>query len=123
MNNYTEHEKLKSLKGHNNTIGEFLEWLEYNGYILARHFEKRYECEECGDIEDGMFYRTTKFDDPAMYRCIECDNMVSSSPEGLFPSYAKKDDLIAGFFKINKDKLEKEKDEMLRVMRDGPGTT
>ena len=31
-----EHDKLKALNGANQTVGEFLEWLEMHGYAICR---------------------------------------------------------------------------------------
>lgn len=33
---YPEHEKLKALNGHNQAVGEFLDWLSENGYVIAK---------------------------------------------------------------------------------------
>lgn len=74
---YPEHEKLQALKGANQTVGEFLEWLEEDNVILSKWGE--------GDA--------------------------------LFPIYKSKEDLIAGFFGIDQNKLEAEKRQMLEALR------
>lgn len=35
MSAYPEHDKLKGLNGANNTVGDFIEWLAENGYVIA----------------------------------------------------------------------------------------
>lgn len=36
MGDYPEHEKLHALEGDNDTIGAFLDWLQREGYVVAR---------------------------------------------------------------------------------------
>lgn len=40
MSTYPEHEKLRALNGANRTVGDFIEWLSMQGYVIAR-FEER----------------------------------------------------------------------------------
>lgn len=37
MSDYPEHDKLKALNGHNQTVGQFLEWLSEQGIDLCRY--------------------------------------------------------------------------------------
>ena len=37
MTEYPEHEKLKALAGANQVVGNFIEWLGENGYVIARY--------------------------------------------------------------------------------------
>lgn len=38
-NEYPEHEKLKALGGANETIGDFLQWLDQHGYTVCERYE------------------------------------------------------------------------------------
>ena len=48
MTDYPEHEKLSALNGKNQTIGEFLEWLNDNGYTIC-------EWQNSGDEDRGYY--------------------------------------------------------------------
>jgi phage antirepressor YoqD-like protein len=37
MAEYPEHEKIKALGGANQIVGDFIEWLSANGYVIARY--------------------------------------------------------------------------------------
>jgi hypothetical protein len=37
MSDYPEHEKLKALNGANQIVGDFIEWLGENGYVIAQY--------------------------------------------------------------------------------------
>lgn len=44
MSNYPEHDKLKALAGANQTVGDFIGWLEEQGLELARWNEAGTYC-------------------------------------------------------------------------------
>jgi len=49
MTDYPEHERLKALEGKNQTIGEFIEWLSDNRYIIC-------EWHNLGDEDARGYY-------------------------------------------------------------------
>lgn len=37
MSDYPEHDKVKALDGKNNVVGDFIEWLRDNDYVIAQY--------------------------------------------------------------------------------------
>jgi hypothetical protein len=82
MNDYPEHDKLSAVKDKSQTIGEFLEWLDY---------EKNYSvCSLTEGRNGGGEYS---------------------------PIFTSTEKLLAEFFNIDLNKLEKEKRKMLDELR------
>lgn len=76
MNKYPEHDKVQKIAPQSQAIGEFLEWLQERGTVLAEY--------------DG---------------------------DRLWPQSFTTETLLAKFFDIDLNKLEKEKREMLKEIR------
>lgn len=77
---YPEHEKLKSLNGVNQTVGDFIEWLGERDLIIAEY----------------------------------------GNGTELMPASKSRDSLLAEFFEIDRQKLEREKRQMLDAIRANP---
>lgn len=92
MGSRPEHEKLKALDGKNETIGEFIEWLQGSGFQI---------CHIPPEPEDGW-----EEDVPASYK------------ENYQPSRFPVSAWIAKFFDIDPEKLESEKRAILDTLRE-----
>ena len=77
MSTYPEHEKLKGLRGQNQIVGDFIEWLGETGFVIARY---------------------------------------TRSGHTLLPAHASRDDFLADFFEIDRDRLEAEKRQMIESL-------
>jgi hypothetical protein len=83
----------KAIKDGAHRIGEFLDWLEEQGYVLARYAKPD---------ADGEY---------------EADGYDRYSGEVLHQSYVGKEKLIAGFFGLDLDKIEAERMALLEHLR------
>ncbi len=110
---YPEHEKLMSLAGVNQSLGEFIEWFEQDGRSLAAPHKHTEECDPPRD--------ETRFSGRACGR-FSGDNgiLYAWEPSGLGP---RVDRILSAFFGIDRDKLEAEKLAMLKDMRATQKTT
>lgn len=52
MTIYPEHEKLKALDGANQTVGDFLEWLDDHGYEIGQRDDKENYLQWTGKYRD-----------------------------------------------------------------------
>jgi hypothetical protein len=87
MSEYPEHDKVEALDGHNQTAGEFLDWLVSDkGYSLCL-WQEREETEDY------------------------------SEPSGYSPIHKSIDSLLSEFFDIDPKVLAVEKDKMLEEFR------
>jgi hypothetical protein len=87
MSDYPEHVKLENLDGHNQTAGEFLDWLVNDkGFSLCK-WQEREETEDY------------------------------SEPSGYSPTHVSINTLLNEFFDLDPDKLEAEKREILEGCR------
>ena len=94
MSEYPEHEKLEKVKDKSQACGEFLEWLTgAQGYTLGEYHEHVEECTQVGYKVCGM------------------------SSDVLYPAPTVTRKLLAEFFEIDEDKLDKEKRAMLDELR------
>lgn len=91
---YPEHEKLKAVKEQSQTCGNFLEWLQEQGILLAQYHVHTDRCFRAG-----------------------CD--VSSGE--LYPVSASITKLLAQYFEIDEDTLEQEKRQMLEELQPSGG--
>lgn len=95
MSEYPEHDKVKALNGHNQTAGEFLDWLtDERGFTLC-------EWREC--------------------RHADLKNNIEFEASGFFPNNKSTDSLLAEFFKIDQRKMEAENREILSDFRKDNG--
>lgn len=94
---YPEHAKLDKVKDQSQTIGEFLEWLGTKNRELATYRESK----EPPYIDiDGELKSNEKY-----------------IPEGWYPLNYSIEKLLAEYFEIDLNKLEKEKRQMLDEIR------
>lgn len=95
MSNYPEHEKLRAIAGESQACGEFLEWLQHQGYVMALAHRHDSDCRG----KDGWRL------------CGRREGELIHAP---LPSIQK---LLATFFGIDPEKLEDEKQAMLAELR------
>lgn len=88
MSQYPEHEKLKLVQDNSQTVGEFLEFLGEKDLVVCKYQETTPDEEEGWD-----------------------------GPEGYWPDRTSKEKLLAEFFDIDLIKLEAEKVEMIKSMK------
>ena len=66
MSTYPEHDKLKQVMGCSQELGEFLEWLQENGYVLARwrqrHIRMEHELVPCGESIEKILAKRFNID-------------------------------------------------------------
>lgn len=94
-----EHEKLHTIRDKSQVIGEFLEWLNMQGIVLASYHE-----------HDECCYPPDKFGSSRSKLCGLSENELYS-----FGMSIQK--LLAIFFEIDPDKLEDEKRAILASLR------
>jgi hypothetical protein len=112
MNKYPEHEKLHKVQDETLLLSEFYDWLESNGYHIARFHEHTHVCyEESGSDgrgrpdKDGLRWHSGK-------------RICGLSPEHLYTYDVPTPDKLFGlFFNIDPKKLSAEKDAMVKEMR------
>ena len=92
---YPEHEKLHAVQKQSQACGEFIEWLQQQGYTICRKHQHDPYC--YGESE---------------YRI--CDMFK----DGYYPEMRPIRHLLAEFFTIDEEKLEAEKQEMLNTLRE-----
>ena len=104
MAEYPEHEKLMKVKDESQVIGEFLEGC---GYTLC---EFQPEADEPRWIDE----------DTGAPSHVFADNAVENFawyPEGYYPVRGGINEILAGYFGIDLDKIEDEKRQMLEELR------
>ena len=97
------------------TIGEFLEWLQSQNVTL---------CEYRPQWTNGEPYKIP-FDPDKHQEAQQClfdskrvyNPDYESAPEGFYPIRKNIESWLAEFFKIDLQKIEQEKNEMLAAMR------
>lgn len=97
MGEYLEHDKLEEVQEERNLIGDFLRWLQEQGFVIAeskRHLEKR------------------KDDHP---ETLELDGLHWDK---LVRTPLQIEDFLAKYFDIDQRKLQEEKEEMLEELRE-----
>lgn len=119
-----EHDKLHALDGKNQTCGDFVTWLQHNGYILAKREPANWICEECGPLNVAEAAHSRKgvrfnglFSVAPMYEHKYCGKAVDHSPEGLYAVPLDITKLLAEYFEIDLQKLEDEKRAILEELR------
>lgn len=92
---YPEHQKLKAVAERSQTVGTFLDWLrDEKGISLAVQHEHNESCHE-----EGRW------------------NRCGYSAGDYVPAFASTRNLLAEFFAIDEERLEREKRAMLAEMR------
>ncbi|MHA1952485.1 MAG: hypothetical protein ACW96U_00875 [Candidatus Heimdallarchaeaceae archaeon] len=89
---YPECEKLKDAQDQSQTIGEFLEWLEYRGVVL---------CVHC-NTNSQFFYNPDLTDE-----------------DGFEPVQKNREDILAQYFDIDLNKVEQERQQILSKLQEG----
>ncbi len=103
---YPEHEKLARISEESQAIGEFLEWLKGGyegspGYQICVYHDGTYST--AAVIADALGGR-------------ESDR--EHDPSGYVPIRERTDQLLARYFGIDQEKIEKEKRQMLADIRE-----
>jgi len=92
-NTYPEHAKLQALGGANDIVGQFLEWLgDQTGYVICEW----HDATEASIQHDG-------------------------DRSGYQPARRSIEDWLAAYYGIDREALSKEKDAMLRALREEQG--
>ena len=107
MSDYPEHDKLAALNSLNDRIGEFIEWFEQDGRALAEHHKHTEECDPPRDEENFRGHGCGLF-------AGGLHSLYTYEPPG---HGARIDRILALYFKIDRDKLEREKLAMLGALR------
>ena len=106
---YPEHEKLKAVAHESQTVGSFLEWLENEKHVeLAVRHEHTEGCYE----EDVRLHGEG---DPPFHWIARC----GYREDALQPAFLAPRKLLAEFFEIDEEELEREKRKMLEELREG----
>lgn len=95
----TEHERLSLVKDKSQAIGDFVEWLAEKGIRLCREHEHTDDCYE--DTDRKRVWPTCELRDGQFIQV-----------------YAPITKLLAEYFDIDENKLEREKREMLAEIRE-----
>lgn len=96
--NYPEHEKLKALEGDNQTCGLFLEWL-LDKYTLSKPHSHSKQCYDEDDLDCGLH------------------------DAEIVPISISVQKILAEYFEIDLKKLDAEKEQMLKEIRDAQTKT
>lgn len=88
MELYPEHEKLHEIKDQSQSIGEFFDWLRSKGLLICKYRE-----------QVGIVFGPGEFEEA-----------------GYFPENTAIQILLSEFFGINRQKLEEEKQAMLKEL-------
>lgn len=123
VSKFPEHEKLADVKGKSQAIGEFLEWTQEQGWLLAQRHEHSEHC-PCDDS-----WHDTKKQLSEAYAdsyCKSCGgsrgsrrNLCGYGDNDLAPVGETVTRLLARYFEIDEDLLEAEKRAMLEELRRG----
>jgi len=97
---YPEHEKLRALEGKNDVVGEFLEWLGQQGYLIAKEREGSTRVEFEVAEPYGSRWESGRVD------------------VAYWPEQRSTQAWLSAYFGIDEQKLSLEKDEMLRRIRE-----
>lgn len=123
MSSYLEHEKLANVKGKSQAIGEFMEWAQEQGWLLAQRHEHSEHC-PCEDPwHDTKKPLSEAYSDSY---CKSCGgsrgsrrNLCGYGDNELAPVGETITRLLARYFEIDEDRLEAEKRAMLDDLRRG----
>lgn len=94
MDNLPEHDKLRAVSDKSQAIGQFIEWLQDRGIVLARYHEHEESCYDEGEIR-----------------------VCGTRAGDLVPDYSTIETRLAAYFKIDLKKLEAEKRALLDEVR------
>jgi hypothetical protein len=90
-----ETDKMLAVKDNSQAVGEFIEWLGRNKMVIARYASKEDEWADEGE-----------------------ERVATGVKEGdLLPVYTSIEKMLAKYFKIDLDKVEKEKRQILEDLR------
>ena len=103
---YPEHEKMQKVKADSQAIGAFL---DNAGYHLSENHHHDTGCFG-GDEKKMHKWKAKKWDEEQVAECGYVEN-------ALMPVTKSIESILAKYFNIDLDKIEKEKQQMLDVMR------
>ena len=89
MADYPECEKLSKVSRESQKLGDFLEWLKGQGYYLCKFYDRE-----------------------------TLDASRDQSEEGFYPDYISIIDILAKYFDIDMNKVEEERAEILKKLRE-----
>jgi len=104
MSLYPEHDKLHKVIDKSQIIGEFIDWLHDKKEIVFVKWEEWEEKIEPRRHTDGT---------------LEAARTITHKK--YVPVYTKVDALLADFFGIDQDKVEKEKLAMIKALKEASG--
>ena len=111
MSDYPEHKKLEAIQEQSQAIGEFLEWISDNGdWRLGK---PHHHIETCKNPDYSYHNFRYELGDPStweMYLCGYASSQFESNHRNV-------DKLLAEFYQIDLNALEKEKRAMLDEIR------
>jgi len=108
---YPECEKLANVSKESNAIGEFLDWLQEQGISLTK-------WQEAGDNGEPSYIDETTGEPSSMLAYNSINNPdLEEWFEGYFPIHTPFENLLAKYFDIDMNKVEKERREMLDNIR------
>lgn len=108
MNTYPEHEKLSKISDQSQAIGEFLDWMSQEKKIIRASWLDAHKAWVPED--EGAGFGLIQNDDGEW-------GWWEHHPERLHMNTTSVQDLLAEFFKIDRNKIEDEKRAMLETMR------
>jgi hypothetical protein len=110
---YPEHEKIRALKGKNEVVGDFVDWLAAQKIHLCVLREARWEdvpCEVCGTTERKLIGCATP-------GCKGFGMNRIGEPEGYHVLVEPIEKLLARYFDIDLQTLDNEKRAMLEALK------
>lgn len=108
---YTECEKLAKVSKESNSIGTFLDWIQEQGITLTK-------WQDDGDNGEPMFIDKTTGERASMLSINSINNPKREDwSEGYFPIHMPFEKLLAQYFDIDMNKVEKERQQILEDIR------
>jgi len=95
-----ECDKLHFVKDKSQMIGSFLDWLFSNGNTLCKWEDQRYYDKD-GNLSEKLHWNG------------------QSLPEGYYPIRYSIENLLAEYFEINMDKVNKEREQLMSWLQEG----
>ena len=110
---YPEHDKLQKIKDKSQVCGEFLEWLK-GGYEGSPDLHLC-QWKEAADVPHYLHVDTGE---PVSFSSKYADENPDWYPSGYYSPGLNTRELLGMFFDIDQEKIDAEKDQMLREIRE-----